>query len=76
MAKHSLLYGQPLYLFLLILVANAAFEHTWSEICNNCERAKLLMHVASHNKDLPLDHGCANHATEGKCFCPPSAAVT
>ena len=23
-----------------------------------------------------LEHGCANHATEGKCFCPPSAAVT
>ena len=22
------------------------------------------------------EHGCANHATEGKCFCPPSAAVT
>ena len=24
----------------------------------------------------PLEHGCANHAAEGKCFCPPSAAVT
>ena len=23
-----------------------------------------------------IDHGCANHSTEGKCFCPPSAAVT
>ena len=23
-----------------------------------------------------LEHGCANHATEGKCFCPPSSAVT
>ena len=23
-----------------------------------------------------LYHGCANHATEGKCFCPPSTAVT
>ena len=23
-----------------------------------------------------LKHGCANQATEGKCFCPPSAAVT
>ena len=21
-------------------------------------------------------HGCANHATEGKCFCPPSTVVT
>ena len=23
-----------------------------------------------------LEHGCANHATEVKCFCPPSTAVT
>ena len=23
-----------------------------------------------------LGHGSANHATEGKCFSPPSAAVT
>ena len=23
-----------------------------------------------------LYHGCANHATEGKCFCPPSTVVT
>ena len=23
-----------------------------------------------------LDHGCANHAIEGKCFSPPSTAVT
>ena len=23
-----------------------------------------------------LGHGCANHATEVKCFCPPSTAVT
>ena len=22
-----------------------------------------------------ISHGCANHATEGKCFCPPSTAV-
>ena len=26
--------------------------------------------------DDDLEHGCANHATEGKCFCPPSTAVT
>ena len=25
---------------------------------------------------LRLKHGCANHATEGKYFCPPSSAVT
>ena len=23
-----------------------------------------------------LEHRCANHATEGKCFCTPSTAVT
>ena len=23
-----------------------------------------------------LEHGCANHATERKCFCPPSHTVT
>ena len=32
-----------------------------------CFNLMLLLH---------LDQGCANHATEGKCFCPPSTAVT
>ena len=27
-------------------------------------------------REVLLEHGCANHATEGKCFCPPSTAVT
>ena len=31
---------------------------------------------SSSHIDHHLNHGCANHATEGKCFCPPSAAVT
>ena len=34
--------------------------------------AKINMPMLIHC----LAQGCANHATEGKCFCPPSAAVT
>ena len=38
----------------------------------------LSAHVlaATDANKVTLVHGCANHATEGKCFCPPSAAVT
>ena len=52
MAKHSLLYGQTSYLFLLIVAANSAAEHARWGVCNKCEGAKVSKHVVSHNKDL------------------------
>ena len=38
--------------------------------CCNCEIVSFVSMYVS------IYHGCANYATEGKCFCPPSAAVT
>ena len=40
-------------------------------------RPKGYMSPKIQNWDINwIGHGCANHATEGKCFCPPSTAVT
>ena len=41
-------------------------------------KINLLVHWLRRNclfKDA-LEHGCANHGTEGKCFSPPPTAVT
>ena len=39
-------------------------------IFNRCHDAIV------RTREVPLEHACANHATEGKRFSPPSTAVT
>ena len=52
----------------------------WSGFATGNELLYYKIHTESKFESCPemvwLVHGCANHATEGKCFCPPSAAVT
>ena len=46
--------------------------------CEKPERSDVTSQgrILSSSVIIGLNHGCANHATEEKCFCPPSTAVT
>ena len=48
----------------------------WGQNIQLLQIKHISYHFRASLKQYDLEHGCANHATEGKCFCPPSAAVT
>ena len=80
-------YPSDTWLILIITSYPIALERCGLREAGGNAHASLLMHSVLQGQSqygtsqsvfraYCLYHGCANHATEGKCFCPPSTAVT